>query len=113
MAQSLAEHGILSPQTTTVTVSTAGTRVQLTTSTSARAQAFCIQNPSTNSGVIYYGDVTVSSTNGIELYPGDKEYFNCDNTKYGARVFRPSDFYIDSNVSGTIARLFIMSEATS
>jgi len=113
MSQSLSEHGILAPTTTTVTVTTAGTRVQITTNTSARVQAFCLQNPSTNSGVIYYGDSSVSSTNGIELFPGDKEYFNCENTKFGVRVYRPSDIYIDTNVSGSIARIVFFSEASS
>lgn len=71
------------------TVTTAGTRVQLASHT---FEAGILQAPSTNSGLIYVGGSTVSSSDyGAELQPGQSTGVAIDNT---------SKIYIDSSVNG-------------
>lgn len=55
-------------------VTTAGTRVALATTTPCKSVT--IKAFDTNSGVIYVGDVTVSSANGYELYAGESISFD-------------------------------------
>lgn len=70
-------------------VTTAGTRVQLA---SNAINGAILQAPSTNSGLIYVGVVTVSATvYGAELQPGQATSVAVDNT---------SKIYIDSSVNG-------------
>lgn len=71
------------------TVTTAGTRVQLA---SNAIVAGILQAPSTNTGVIYVGGSTVSSTVfGAELQPGQATGIAIDNT---------NKIYIDASVNG-------------
>lgn len=71
------------------TVTTAGTRVQLA---SHSAVGGIIQAPSTNSGLIYIGDSTVSSSvYGSELQPGQSAGVSINNT---------NTIWIDSSVNG-------------
>jgi hypothetical protein len=74
-----------------VTVTTAGTRVQLSASTTEIA-GFYIRPLSTNTGSIYLGDVTVAATAGFELSKNDGPIFIPAN--------KFSTFYIDSAVNG-------------
>ena len=71
------------------TVTTAGTRVALGAATSMRA--ITVKALSTNTGIIYVGNATVASTNGLELLPGDTVNFNVDDI---------AKIYIDSSVNG-------------
>ncbi len=72
-------------------IPTAGTRVQLGSNT--MVNGFIIQAPSTNTGVIYVGGSTVSSTvYGAELQPGQSTSVMIDNT---------NKIYVDTNVSGS------------
>ena len=74
------------------TVTTAGTRVQLSVA-SVPCKKLIIQSMSSNTGNTYVGDVTVSSTVGIIMYPGGASNF----------VLTPSNLnliYIDSAVNG-------------
>jgi len=72
------------------TVTTAGTRVQLASNTVSNG--FILQAPSTNTGIIYVGGSTVSSSvYGAELQPGQATSVAVDNT---------NKIYIDSSVSG-------------
>ena len=72
-------------------IPTAGTRVQLASNT--MVNGFIIQAPSTNTGVIYVGGSTVSSTvYGAELQPGQSTSVMIDNT---------DKIYVDTNVSGS------------
>lgn len=52
----------ITPKQVTVTVTTAGTRVQVTTDTAIRPHAVYFEALSSNTGQIYIGDVLVSST---------------------------------------------------
>lgn len=72
------------------TVTTAGTRVQLASNTLTNGAI--LQAPSTNTGLIYVGVVTVSSTvYGAELQPGQSTSIAVSNT---------NAIYIDSSVNG-------------
>ena len=70
-------------------VTTAGTAVALATSTAC--QSVLIQAKAANTGVIYVGGSTVSSTSGIFLYAGESVEMSVDNL---------SDVYINSSVNG-------------
>jgi hypothetical protein len=70
-------------------VTTAGTRVALATSTAC--QGVLIQAKAANTGIIYVGGSTVSSTSGIFLYAGESVEISIDNLR---------KVYLDSSVSG-------------
>jgi hypothetical protein len=70
-------------------VTTAGTAVALATSTAC--QSVLIQAKAANTGVIYVGGSTVSSTSGIFLYAGESVEMSVDNL---------ADINIDSSVNG-------------
>ena len=70
------------------TVTTAGTRVQLA---NHACLSVTVKARSNNTGLIYVGDVTVTSSNGFELSAGESVSFVIDNT---------NRLYIDSSVNG-------------
>lgn len=71
------------------TITTAGTRVQLASNS---CSAVVIEAPSTNTGVIYVGDSSVSSTVfGAELQPGQSTGLAINNT---------NKIYVDTATSG-------------
>ena len=78
----------------TTTVTTAGTRVQLS-NTADPVKQLIVRVPSANVGSIYFGTVTVSSTVGLTLYKGDELSFNLRN---GSVLF--SVLYADAATSG-------------
>lgn len=98
---------------TTATVATAGTRVQISTDATIRSPYVVVQASSANAGTIYLGGSTVSSTNGLELFPGESFIFNAETSREGNRVFRLSDIYLDSTANGLICRVMYALEATS
>lgn len=69
------------------TVTTAGTRVQLTT---VKTKDVLIKGLSTNTGLIYVGDITVASTKGYVLSKNEEVLLPLDASK----------IYIDSSVNG-------------
>lgn len=71
------------------TVATAGTRVALAASTAAKSVT--IKGLLANTGIIYVGNSTVSSTNGLQLLAGDTVSIDIANL---------STLNIDSSVSG-------------
>lgn len=71
------------------TVTTAGARVQLASSQAVRS--VCIKALQTNTGYIYVGDGSVTSTTGIQLLAGDTISLDISNL---------STVTIDSSVSG-------------
>jgi len=73
------------------TVTTAGVRVQL--ASNVLSNGIIIQAPSTNTGIIYVGDATVSATvYGAELQPGQSTSFAGSNTNL---------IYVDTSVSAS------------
>lgn len=71
------------------TVTTAGTRVQLGSSTSTGS--ITVKALAANTGTIYVGNTTVSSSNGFQLSAGDTVSMDLDNL---------SKVWIDSSVNG-------------
>lgn len=74
------------------TVTTAGTRVQLS-SISVPCKNVTIQSKFANTGNMYLGDSTVSSSNGLVLYPGSATSFRVTPNNLNL-------LYIDSAVNG-------------
>lgn len=70
-------------------VTTAGTAVALGVSTAI--QSITIKAKRANTGDIYVGDSTVTSTNGLVLTRGEAVSFDMDNL---------ADIFIDSSVNG-------------
>lgn len=93
MAQKIYQGGI-------VTVSTAGTRVQLT-STATRAYAISIQAHPSNTGTIYVGDSTVASSACMAALSAGMS-FDIEGThrKDATDEFIASDYYVDASVNG-------------
>lgn len=76
------------PYNAKVTVTTAGTRVQL--NASRAVQSVTIKAGLTNTGIIYVGDSTVASSNGLELAAGDSVSMDISNLNV---------LYIDASVN--------------
>jgi hypothetical protein len=72
------------------TVTTAGTRVALVASTTS-CSAVIIRALDTNTGIIYVGNSSVSSSNGHRLLPGES---------VGLSINDLSSIYLDSSVNG-------------
>ena len=86
---------------TVVTVAAAGTRVQVS-ATNVACFTVTVQSPSTNSGIIYLGGKTVSSTNGQEIIsPGDSFTFPPGESN----CYSLSDFWVDAATSGDKAKV--------
>lgn len=80
-------YSIMSNGATNVT--TAGTRVQLAATTGTKSVT--IRAKSTNTGLIYVGSVTVSSSNGFQLSASETVSLDLDSL---------AKIYIDSDVDG-------------
>ena len=87
-----------------VTVTTAGTRVQLTSS-SILTPTFCVQAKSTNSGLIYVSGITVSATNGIGLSAGQFACYSGETQVYGFDVIQLNKVYLDASANGQVAKV--------
>lgn len=86
--------------TINVTVTTAGTRVQVTTTDLPVARIF-LRGHAANTGHIYFGDVTVSSTVGLQLKVGDMPFELSTPTIEGeSDPVNLKNFYVDSSVNG-------------
>jgi hypothetical protein len=79
-----------------VTVTTAGTRVQLSSS-AVPTRSITVQALPGNTGNIYVGTVTVDSTKGHILQPGQAMKLSTDE---GREELILSDYYVDSATSG-------------
>lgn len=75
-------------------VTTAGTRVQLTTTLNIHGNSTCVTALSTNTGIIVVGAVTcvaaASGRRGVALAAGQSVSYDCD----------PSMLWIDATVNG-------------
>lgn len=82
------------------TVTTAGSRVQLST-TQLLTEAFTIIAKRANTGYIYSGYSDVSASNGVELAARDSNAKEGKPTNRGViKQFDLSKVYIDSSVNG-------------
>ena len=103
------------PKLLTKTVATAGTRVEVTTSTTILPTSIYFEALATNTGYIYIGDSTVSSTVYFaRLSPGQGFTFSSDGVGGSGRVgsigFQLSAFYVDSSVSGEKVQVTYMNQ---
>jgi len=81
------------------TVSTAGTREQLTTSDNA-VLSVMIQALASNTSYVYVGDNTVSSTNGMELAAGGFITISNTDDSFPGGEISLKDIWIDVAVNG-------------
>lgn len=86
------------------TVTTAGTRVQLS-STQILARSVEIRALKANTGIIYVGDATVASTNGYALSLSDVYKFS-DGGGNVTTVIDLSQIYLDSSANGEGVTVF-------
>lgn len=90
---------------TTITVSSAGTAVQVTTIPTPFVWAI-FHNAPGNSGNVYIGDVNVASTNGLSLQRLTGSANHLDEIKFDGKLFAEdppmdlSDFYVDAATNG-------------
>lgn len=85
-----------------ITVTTAGTRVQVTSIDTPVAAVWVQAHPS-NTGAIYVGNETVDSTHGIILHPGRAVEFTPPEIRGNELEFILSDFYLDAETNGDSA----------
>jgi hypothetical protein len=99
----------VTPTLITVTVTTAGTQVQVTTDTDIRPAWIKFEALGSNTGQIYIGNLDVSSTVYFNRLPipttalvTEVEYRSGSNGngRSGATGFQLSNFWIDSSVNG-------------
>lgn len=94
----------VTPVNSTLTVTTAGTRVQCTLDTSIKPTSIYFEALGTNTGYIYVGLVTVSSTVYIaRLSAGAGFPLKSDssgNARIGGVDIQLSNLYVDSSVNG-------------
>lgn len=95
----------VTPVNTTVTVTTAGTRVQAITDSDYKPTSIYFEALGTNTGYIYVGLSTVSSTVHISrLSAGEGIEIKADGIgghgRIGSTGIQASAFYVDSSVSG-------------
>lgn len=102
---------MLRPFSGSKTVTTAGTRVQLTAvQNQSIFTTIVIQGYTGNTGKIFVGDVTVSATNGIALAAGECITISGDWRRDGADDFLITDFYIDAATNGDKAEIMIIAK---
>lgn len=83
-----------------VTVTTAGTRVQISTADTP-ITSIILQAKTANSGVIIVGDSAVAAGVGIELAPGASITITADlSGRQGGEEMILSDFWADSATNG-------------
>jgi len=83
-------YGVTVKPAFTKSVTTAGTRVQLSADTSKVGGVY-IKAKKANTGLIYVGSATVASTAGFGLDAGDIIFYPCNSL---------SEVYLDSAVNG-------------
>ena len=100
----------ITPVHATITNTTAGTRTRLTATTTILPTTIYIEAAGANTGYIYVGLITVTSTIYMaRLAAGQSFSLNSDGIGSRGRVgsigFQLSDFYIDSSANGEKAQL--------
>lgn len=103
----------ITPTHATITNTTAGTRTRLTSTTTILPTTVYIEAAGANTGYIYVGLVTVTSTVYMaRLAAGQSFTLNSDGIggrgRNGSIGIQLSDLYIDSSVSGEKAQLTYM-----
>lgn len=82
------------------TVTTAGTRVQVSTDALLNVRSAVVQALATNTGVIYVGGSNVDSTHGVTLQPGESITLEVEGDHLNL-----SSVYIDAATNGDKANV--------
>lgn len=90
-----------------VTVTTAGSRVRLTTSDIPATSIAIVADP-LNTLNVYVGDSTVSASTGFPLAPGDVMPLSADRTRGYSEEMMLSDIYVDADTNGNKVRVFYL-----
>ena len=94
-------YGAVTPVNAVKTVTTAGTRIQATATTSIHPSSVYFEALGTNTGFIYIGLSNVSATVYIaRLSPGQGISMGADTIGSDLTLLQLSNFYIDSSVNG-------------
>lgn len=89
---------------TVVTVTTAGTRVQISSQVRA-VSSILIQGDESNKGNIYLGDDTVTASNGQAIGPGKGAEISGDQRPSGTEELFINELYLDASKDGDKARI--------
>jgi hypothetical protein len=87
-----------------VIITTAGERKPISTE-SLLVYEVTIQSITTNTGKGYIGDETVTSSNGMEVLPGDPVVVELPSRARATDQFYINEVYLDSSVSGSEFRV--------
>ena len=99
-------------KTKSVTVTTAGTAVPLST-TRIYTTAFAVRAKLTNTGDIFIGDSTVTSATGMFLQPGESNEKTAQNVSRGViQTFELSKIFLNASSSGDGAIVEYLAEET-
>lgn len=82
-----------------ITVSTAGTRVQVS-ATATPVSSIIFEAHASNTGVVYIGDASVAATRGTSLAAGQALAISADQSGRDGEEFFLSDFYVDAATNG-------------
>ena len=83
------------------TVTTAGTAVEISANITA-IRSIVLQADAANTGIVYVGDSSVTSSNGIQLKAGDSVSITPDNKDNELVI---SDLYVNADTNGSIVRV--------
>jgi len=84
------------PIVRTTDIPTAGTRVQIN-NTSRRILSITLKARNGNTGSVFVGDSTVSSSQGIELRPNESTGFHFGGSRVSSLL---SDYWVDTATGG-------------
>jgi hypothetical protein len=96
-----------------VAVPSSGTRVQITPN-KIGCSGIIFQASSANSGKIYVGDITVTSSNGVAIGPGESFTLSAQSIDGVADCeLILSDYYVDADTNGNTVRIHYLTVRTS
>lgn len=100
------------PQTSTATVTTAGTRVRLS-STSILSESILVIAAAANTNNVYVGGSDVSSTNGIPLSPGQSIVLQGAAARNSSEQINAKEIWLDADTNGNIARYLYIKQVSN
>lgn len=100
----MASQGLKLKTIAAVTVTTSGTRVALS-ATTVMVYSLIVISLSTNTGIQYIGDSTVTTSNGAPIAPDGSIEFEPPDSARGYDQFDIKDIYVDSSTNGAVFRV--------
>lgn len=96
-------------QLTPITITTAGTRVQVS-ATQLLATSVIFQSDPLNTGKVYIGDSAVTSVNGLALAAGESCSITPEAVRGNFTDIDLSDIWVDSSVNANVVRVSYLSQ---